>query len=71
MIGFWIFMLLMSLLIPAIMIGFGQMFLKAPPKDINAAFGYRTKENTNRRGLHQAQPPPPRNDSVVLPCSGT
>lgn len=41
-IGFWIFMFLMDLLIPATMIGFGWMFLHNPPKNINATFGYRT-----------------------------
>ena len=40
---FWIFMLLMDLLIPLTMIGFGRLFLTNPPKEINAAFGYRTK----------------------------
>ncbi len=41
--GFWIFMLIMDLLIPATMIGFGQCFLKSIPGDINMVFGYRTK----------------------------
>lgn len=40
--GFWIFMLLMDLLIPLTMIGFGKYFIKNTPKKINAAFGYRT-----------------------------
>lgn len=40
--GFWIFMLLMDLLIPLTMIGFGRLFLTKPPKNINAVFGYRT-----------------------------
>lgn len=40
--GFWIFMLIMDLLIPFTMIGFGKSFLKNPPKEINAVFGYRT-----------------------------
>lgn len=40
--GFWIFMLLVNLLFPAIMIGFGRYFLKHPPKTINYVFGYRT-----------------------------
>ena len=40
--GFWIFMLLMDLLIPLTMIGFGRRFLAKVPKNINAAFGYRT-----------------------------
>lgn len=39
---FWIFMLVMDLLIPAAMIGFGKMFLNHAPKEINIAFGYRT-----------------------------
>jgi len=40
--GFWIFMLIMDLLIPFTMIGFGCFFLKKAPKNINALFGYRT-----------------------------
>lgn len=40
--GFFIFMLIFSLLIPAIMILFGRAFIKAAPKDINPVFGYRT-----------------------------
>ena len=40
--GFWIFMLIMDLLIPLTMIGFGKYFLKTAPKEINATFGYRT-----------------------------
>lgn len=40
--GFWIFMLIMNLLIPVTMIGFGNYFVKNPPKEINSVFGYRT-----------------------------
>lgn len=40
--GFWIFMLIMDLLIPFTMIGFGKYFLKKAPNEINAVFGYRT-----------------------------
>ncbi len=40
--GFWIFMLVMDLLIPLTMLGFGRMFLKRSPKEINYVFGYRT-----------------------------
>ncbi|MCQ4726157.1 SdpI family protein [Anaerotignum faecicola] len=40
--GFWIFMLLMDLLIPFTMIGFGKRFMEKTPKKINAVFGYRT-----------------------------
>lgn len=39
---FWIFMFIINLLIPLMMVGFGWWFLKRPPKEINAVFGYRT-----------------------------
>ena len=42
MIGFWIFMLIMDLLIPFTMIGFGKAFVNKPPEKINYSFGYRT-----------------------------
>lgn len=41
--GFWVFMLVHILLLPAIMIGFGQLFRKHPPRQINSIYGYRTK----------------------------
>lgn len=40
--GFWIFMLIMNMLIPVTMIGFGKIFLKKSPNEINGAYGYRT-----------------------------
>lgn len=40
--GFWIFMLFCNLLIPAVMIGFGGVWKKKPPKEINGFYGYRT-----------------------------
>lgn len=40
--GFWISMVIMDLLIPFTMIGFGKYFLKTAPKEINTVFGYRT-----------------------------
>ena len=40
--GFWIFMLIINLLLPSIMIGFGKYFSKNAPKNINMIFGYRT-----------------------------
>lgn len=40
--GFWIFMLVMDLLIPFTMVGFGKYFIKNAPKEINKVFGYRT-----------------------------
>ncbi len=40
--GFWFFMLIMILLIPAVMIIFGKYFVKKAPENINYFFGYRT-----------------------------
>ena len=45
-IGFWIFMLIMSSLIPATMLGMGWVFLHKPPKTINWGYGYRTSRST-------------------------
>lgn len=42
MMGFWCFMLIMSLLIPLVMIGFGRQFIVQPPANINEFYGYRT-----------------------------
>lgn len=47
--GFWIFMMVMNLLIPATMIGFGKLFLKTAPKEINGIFGYRTSMSMKNR----------------------
>lgn len=46
---FWIFMLIMELLMPFTMIGFGRYFSKEVPKEINSAFGYRTKMSMKNR----------------------
>ena len=40
--GIWFMMLGFNLLIPAIMLGAGELFSKKAPKDINWIFGYRT-----------------------------
>ena len=40
--GFWVFMFITTLLIPMVMIIFGSIFMKNPPKEINWAYGYRT-----------------------------
>ena len=40
--GIWFMMLGFNLLIPAIMLGAGKLFLKKAPKDINWIIGYRT-----------------------------
>ena len=41
--GFWIFMVIVDLLIPFTMIGFGWYFRKQAPGAINWVFGYRTE----------------------------
>lgn len=47
--GFWIFMMIMNLLIPFTMIGFGRYFSKNSPKEINAVFGYRTSRSMKNK----------------------
>ena len=49
MIAFWVFMLLMDLLLPATMIGFGTLFVTKPPEKINYLFGYRTTMSTKNK----------------------
>lgn len=39
---FWAFCLAMNLLLPAIMLAFGWLFQKKPPRRINGVYGYRT-----------------------------
>ena len=39
---FWVFMFICNLLIPFLMIAFGWIMLKHPPKSINGIYGYRT-----------------------------
>lgn len=47
--GFWIFMFIMNLLVPVTMIGFGRVFLKKPPKEINSIYGYRTSRSMKNK----------------------
>ncbi|BCJ97138.1 SdpI family protein [Anaerocolumna chitinilytica] len=47
--GFWIFMLIIDLLIPVTMIGYGRSFWKKAPKEINAVYGYRTSMSMKNR----------------------
>lgn len=47
--GFWVFMLLMNMLVPFTMIGFGKMFLNHIPDEINMVFGYRTRMSAKNR----------------------
>lgn len=47
--GFWIFMLIVDMLIPLTMLGFGKIFLNNSPGEINAVFGYRTSMSMKNR----------------------
>ena len=47
--GYWLFMLAVSLLIPLTMIIFGRHFMHNPPKEINGAYGYRTSMSMKSR----------------------
>ena len=47
--GFWIYMLCISLLMPVLMIILGARFRRRPPKSINAFFGYRTRRSMINR----------------------
>lgn len=47
--GFWFFMLLTSLLIPAIMIIVGFIFSHKAPDNINYIYGYRTKRSMRNK----------------------
>ncbi|MCM1541917.1 MAG: SdpI family protein [Blautia sp.] len=47
--GFWIFMFITNMLIPLMMIIFGKVFLKNPPKEINSIYGYRTSMSMKNR----------------------
>lgn len=50
---FWAFMLITDLLVPLTMISFGAHFEKNAPKEINAAFGYRTTMSTKNKETWQ------------------
>ena len=43
MTAMWVIMFFVELFIPLAMIGFGRIFMRGGPKDINKTFGYRTK----------------------------
>lgn len=45
----WIFMMIMCLLTPIILIGFGSAFCHKPPHDINSVVGYRTPRSTRNK----------------------
>ena len=43
--AFGYLMLLVILIMPLMMVGFGLLFMKNPPKKINSVYGYRTKRS--------------------------
>ena len=42
---FWIYMMLIDLILPITMVGFGYLFLKRPPEKPNKIFGYRSRRS--------------------------
>lgn len=47
--GFWIFMLVVELFIPAIMIVLGNYFYRHTPEEINSYSGYRTSRSMKNK----------------------
>ncbi len=45
----WAVLLVDVFAVPVILLGFGWLFLKKPPKDINGAYGYRTPMSMKNR----------------------
>ncbi|WP_330680352.1 SdpI family protein [Holtiella tumoricola] len=45
------FLLICNLLIPLMMLGFGIMFEKNPPKNINGVYGYRTSMSMKNQDI--------------------
>lgn len=43
--GFWLYMLFISLLVPLTTIGLGMLFMNKAPGNINYFFGYRTRRS--------------------------
>ncbi len=50
---FWIYMLIISLLLPVTMLIVGRVFLARAPKNINMFLGYRTPMSTKNRDTWQ------------------
>ena len=46
---FWLYMLIMTMLLPAVMLVFGRKFMDSAPKQINVLFGYRTSRSMKNR----------------------
>lgn len=44
-----LFAVIMTLLLAGTMIGFGYLFTRRPPRDINMLFGYRTPRSTKNK----------------------
>lgn len=49
MIGFYIFMVICTLLIPVTMLFFGYHWQRKPPKEINIGYGYRTRRSMSSK----------------------
>ena len=46
---YFILMMLVTLIMPLMMVGFGLLFMKNPPKSINSLYGYRTRRSTKNQ----------------------
>lgn len=51
--AFWVFLFVMMLLIPAVMLFYGWIFLKMPPENINSSYGYRSPRSMKNRETWQ------------------
>ena len=49
MVGFYVFMLIMTLLIPATMLFWGYRWQVKPPEKINQHYGYRTRRSMSSK----------------------
>ena len=49
--GFWVFMLCMALLTPLLLLIFGWIFQKHPPRRVNGLYGYRTARSMKSQEL--------------------
>lgn len=49
--GFWVFMLRMALLTPLLLLIFGWIFQKHPPRRVNGLYGYRTARSMKSQEL--------------------
>lgn len=47
--AFWIFAFVTALLVPGMMLFYGWLFLKEPPRDVNNSYGYRSPRSAKNK----------------------